>query len=147
MPVPEFDLLRRVKEQRPGVRIFGGVRTSALECPAMIPRAWHVFSRPLPRVRSRRWFAWVAIAVAVLQVGCSLVRGDLPPLRESFPSDGAAEFPISGWITLDFSKRVYDRSMRGIGLSCGGVKQAMRVHRVTSTRLALDPVGDFDFKS
>jgi len=144
VPVPEFDLVRRVRDQRAGARISGVGRTSAFECSAMIQRAWLVLSRWLPRVRSRRWFA---VFVAALHVGCSLVRGDLPPLRESFPSDGAAEFPISGWITLDFSKRVYDRSIHRIGMSCGGVKQAMRVHRVTSTRLALDPVGDFDFES
>ena len=56
-------------------------------------------------------------------------------------------FPISGWIILDFSKAVHERAIERIELSCGGAPQAMRVHRVTPTRLAIDPVGDFDFAS
>jgi hypothetical protein len=82
--------------------------------------------------------------VALFQAGCSLVGRDLPPLRESFPSDGDMGFPLSGWIILDFSKAVRDRAIDHINLSCGGAPQAMRVHRVTPTRLALDPVGEFD---
>ena len=70
-----------------------------------------------------------------------------PPLRESFPSDGETGFPISGWIILDFSETVYESSIGRIEMSCGGTPQAMRVHRVTPMRLALDPVGDFDFAS
>ena len=75
------------------------------------------------------------------------MRPDLPPLRESFPSDGELGFPISGWIILDFSEAVHERAIDRIELSCGGAPQAMRVHRVTPTRLALDPVGEFDLAS
>ena len=82
--------------------------------------------------------------VALFHAGCFLVRPDLPPLRESFPSDGESGFPISGWIVLEFSKAVHDRAIDRIELSCGGVPEAMRVHRVTSMRLAIDPVGELD---
>jgi hypothetical protein len=105
------------------------------------------FFRRLPRVRGARWFAWVAALVALLHVGCSLVHPELPPLLESFPRDGELEFPLSGWIILDFAKAVHERATDRIELSCGGAPQAMRVHRVTPTRLALDPVGEFDLAS
>jgi hypothetical protein len=75
------------------------------------------------------------------------VRPGLPPLRESFPSDGDTGFPISGWVILEFSKAVHERAIDRIELSCGGAPQAMRVHRVTPMRLALDPVGEFNFAS
>ena len=101
------------------------------------------FSQRLTRVRGLRWFAWVAVLFALLHAGCSLVHPDLPPLRESFPSDGELGFPISGWVILDFSKAVDERAIDRIELSCGGTPQAMRVHRVTPTRLAIDPVGEF----
>jgi len=99
------------------------------------------------RPRGLRWRAWIAALVALFHAGCSLVDPDLPPLRESFPSDGALGFPISGWVVLDFSKAVHERAIDRIGLQCGGAQQAMRVHRVTPTRLALDPVGEFDSPS
>jgi hypothetical protein len=122
-------------------------RTGALDCPATIRRARCDDSRPLPRVRGLRWFARVAALVALLHVGCSLVRSDLPPLRESIPRDGELGFPLSGWIILDFAEAVRERAIDRIELSCGGAPQAMRVHRVTPTRLALDPVGEFDTAS
>jgi hypothetical protein len=103
--------------------------------------------RPFSRPRGLQLFAWVAAGIALLHVGCSLLRPNLPPLRESIPSDGELAFPISGWIVLDFSESVDERAIEGIGLSCGGAPLAMRVHRVTSTRLALDPVGEFEFAS
>jgi len=98
-------------------------------------------------VRGLRWFAWVAALVAPLHVGCSLVHPDLPALRESSPSDGELEFPIGGWVILDFSEAVHERAMDRIELSCGGALRSMRIHRVTPTRLALDPVGEFDLAS
>ena len=105
------------------------------------------FARPWPRVRSLRWFARVAALFALLHTGCSLVHPELPPLRESLPSDGELGFPISGWIILDFSEAVNERAIDRIELSCGGAPQAMRVHRVTPTRLAVDPVGEFALDS
>ena len=85
--------------------------------------------------------------VALLQVGCSLLRPELPPLRASLPSDGERGFPISGWPILDFSEAVRERAIERIGLSCEGAPQPMRVHRVSPTRLALDPIGEFNFGS
>jgi hypothetical protein len=98
-------------------------------------------------VRGPRRFAWAAALVALLQVGCSLVRPGLPPLLDSFPRDGELEFPLSGWIILDFAEAVHERATSRIELSCGGAPRAMRVHRVTPTRLALDPVGEFALAS
>jgi hypothetical protein len=85
--------------------------------------------------------------VALLHGGGSPVRPDLPPLRDSSPRDGELGFPLSGWILLDFAAAVHERAIDRIELSCGGTPRAMRVHRVTPTRLALDPVGEFDLAS
>ncbi len=88
--------------------------------------------------------AQFAVLAALLQVGCSLVQPDLPHLLASMPSDGETGFPISGWIVLDFAEAVHDRAIDRIELSCEGAPQVMRVHRVTPSRIALDPVGEFE---
>jgi len=85
-----------------------------------------------------------AVLVALLHVGCSLVHPNLPSLLESFPSDGEMGFPISGWVVLDFAEAVHDRAFDRIELSCDGAPKALRIHRVTPSRLALDPVGEFE---
>ena len=143
----EFDLAFRAEPQGVRARISWRDCTGSFDRPVTIGRARCDLTRPLPSDRGLRWFAWVAALVALIHVGCSLLRRDLPPLRESFPSDGELGFPISGWIILDFSEAIYESSLDRIKLSCGETPQAMRVHRVTPTRLALDPVGDFDFAS
>jgi hypothetical protein len=88
--------------------------------------------------------AQFAVLVALLHVGCSLVRPNLPSLLESYPGDGEMGFPISGWVVLDFAEAVHERALDRIELSCDGAPQAMRIHRVTPSRLALDPVGEFE---
>jgi hypothetical protein len=85
-----------------------------------------------------------AVLVALLHVGCSLVHPNLPRLLESSPSDGEMGFPISGWVVLDFAEAVDDRAFDRIELSCDGAPKSMRIHRVTPSRLALDPVGEFE---
>ncbi len=104
----EFDLVFRAEPQVARALISWRDRTGGHDRPVTIRRARSEFTHPVPRVRGRRWFAWVAALVALLHVGCSLLRRDLPPLRESFPSDGETGFPISGWIILDFSETVYE---------------------------------------
>ena len=98
-------------------------------------------------MRRLRQLARLAALVALLQGGCALLRPDLPPLRESIPRDGERGFPISGWILLDFAEAVRDGAFDRIELSCGDAPHAMRVHRVTPTRLALDPVGELSLAS
>jgi hypothetical protein len=94
--------------------------------------------------RNGRARAQAAVLVALFHFGCSLVDPNLPPLLDSSPSDGEMGFPISGWVVLDFAEAVHDRAIERIELSCDGAPRAMRVHRATPSRIAIDPVGEFE---
>ncbi|HXV35517.1 MAG TPA: hypothetical protein VEC18_00090, partial [Myxococcota bacterium] len=58
-----------------------------------------------------------------------------------------AEFPVSGWIELEFASPVREHASERIALFCDGAQRALRVHRIEPVRLALDPVGELDAAS
>jgi hypothetical protein len=87
------------------------------------------------------------VLLAIVVAACSLLAPNLPPLQHSVPAEGDMGFPISGWIVLDFAEPVDDRAIERIELSCENTEQPIRVHRVTTARLAVDPIGELSAAS
>jgi hypothetical protein len=85
---------------------------------------------------------WRIVLWGFLLGGCAEPPAVLPPLLASVPQDGASAFSYSGWLRLEFADPVSDHASNSFELRCNELLQPIRIHRIATSQIAIDPRGE-----
>ncbi len=70
-----------------------------------------------------------------------VVPAALPTMATSMPSTGAPPLPLGEWIDVEFTRELSWPQADTLSLECGAQHLPRRIHRLTATRLIVDPIG------